>query len=503
MAVDSTHPLYVEFSDDWELMDDTYRGERVVKAKGVQYLPATSGQQADGAGTVSGTGTSVSLGEQAYQAYKKRAHFSDVVKDGVKNAIGILHNKPPVIELPDQMEDLRDSASVEGESLNMLLRKINEAQLVAGRIGLLLDLPSDPQAPADVLPYIATYNARNIINWDNGRREDPVFQNLNLVVLNESEFERDTDFDWDLKKKFRVLVLGDVDDNEGEFTAGSYRQAVIREEEGGNLVESELVEPTIRGNTLDKIPFVFVNSKDLVPDPDDPPLIGLAQLSLAIYRADADLRQALFMQGQDTLVTIGAIGGDNKELRMGANARVDLPQGGDAKFIGVSSQGLPEMRSNLENDKRDANAKAGQITDSTSRQREGADALRIRVAAKTATLTEIALTGAEGLQTVLRMAALWIGADPEQVIVTPNLDFIDETVEGRTLVELMTAKSMGAPLSRESIHRYMRERDLTEMEFEDELAAMDEEEPLDGGRSPDLDPDQTPADDIEDPPADE
>ena len=42
------HPLYSEFLPDWQLMRDSYEGERAVKQRGSLYLPATSGMIEDG-----------------------------------------------------------------------------------------------------------------------------------------------------------------------------------------------------------------------------------------------------------------------------------------------------------------------------------------------------------------------------------------------------------------------------------------------------------------------
>jgi hypothetical protein len=113
-----------------------------------------------------------------------------------------------------------------------------------------------------------------------------------------------------------------------------------------------------------------------------------------------------------------------------------------------------------------------------SRQKESGDALKIRVAARTATLNQIALAGAFGLQATLRHIATWMGLDPENVVVTPNLDFVDDALDSKTLVEYMTSKAMGAPLSLRSIHKQMEERDLTELTFEEELAEIALEEDL-------------------------
>jgi hypothetical protein len=459
MALDSKHPLYCEFVDDWTLMSDTYRGERVIKDKGEDYLPATSGMQEDGM-------SSNGVGKKAYDAYRLRAYFHEVVKDAVTAAIGVMYNKPPVIELPAKMEAMREKATVTGESLNLLLRRINEAQLVDGRLGLLADVESG--AAAGTLPYISTYAANTIINWDTGSTKD--FSNLNLVVLDESGNVRNDNFEWEYKKKFRVLVLGNTLENEEGKAA--YKVGVFIETL--TFVESDLITPSLAGKELEEIPFVFVNSKDLTASPDDPPLLGLAKLALVLYRSEADYRQNLFMQGQDTLVIKGGEGsGDGDDsTRVGAGATIHVNVQGDAKYIGVSANGLSEQRMAIENDQSNADRSGAQILENKGGQKETGEALKVRVHAKTATLNQIAISGGEALQQMLKMIAVWVGANPDEVKVEPNLDFVDDELGGQTLVEYMTARTLGAPLSKQSIHKIMKERGLTDLTFEEEVAIL-------------------------------
>lgn len=474
MAISSKHPKYQKRVKDWDLMHDVHEGERTIKEAGDKYLPVTAGQRADGM-------NSNQPGAAAYAAYKERAVFPNSVKDAVEAMLGVMHHKPPVIELPKAMEPLRESVTLHGESLEMLLQRINEQQLIPGRIGLLVDVPD--QASVGVLPYISLYQAGAILNWDDGSVGSPVKQTLNLVILDESEDERIANFEWEFKRKYRALVLGDVATNEpgGKYSTGMFT------DDGAGFSDALLVEPSVGGKTLDEIPFVFINAKDIVPEPDAPPLLGLGQLSLTIYRGEADYRQALFMQGQDTLVVIGAVTGNlddegvETSFRTGANAAIELPSGtgNDAKFIGVDSTGLSEMRSALENDYRQASEKSGQLIDSVSREKESGDALRIRVAARTATLNQIVIAGAFGLEQSLKMVARWIGADENQVKVTPNLDFADDSLDGKTLNEWMTARALGAPLSLRTIHDRMKERELTDMDFDEEIAEIEKERELD------------------------
>ena len=486
MGVESKHPLYSEHVTEWMQMRDTYRGERVVKRNGRIYLPATAGMIADGINDVH------QLGYQNYLAYLQRARFPDLVRYAVEALLGIMHRRPPTIELPASMEFLRDRASRRNESLDLLLRRINEEQLITGRVGVLCDVVDDRP---DQL-YFATYCAETMINWDEGRSDGIEVQNLNFVSLDETSFERVRDFEWEEKQKYRVLLLTDPNNpglpgNVPDITVsgdtepvlnlpegvGTYMFGIFREEQA-TFNPSLLMTPSIRGNVLTKIPFVFINTKDIVPEPDEPPLLGLSNLNLAIYRGEADYRQSLYMQGQDTLVIIGSkldADGTKQQTRVGAGATIELTQGSDAKYIGVDSSGLPEMRESLENDYDRAARQSGQLLDTTGGAKESGEALRVRVAAKTATLNQIALSGAAGLQYILRIAAEWLGADPQQVVVEPNLDFTDDQIAAQEVVQLMTAKQLRAPVSLRSIHATLLDRGLATMSFEDEIAEIEKE----------------------------
>lgn len=460
MALDSVNPEYAKHSTQWIKLRDCYAGEEAIKAKGVTYLPATPGQNLDGMLTDQ-------TGWKNYQAYKMRARFPNYIKRAVEQMVGSMNSKPAVIELPTALEPLRERATTQGESLNLLLRRINAEQLTVGRIGLFADLPAGKSLAS--LPAIATYDAETVINWDDGRRDQPVIQSLNLVVLNETEPERGADFEWQEVVKYRVLVLGDATANEG---AAIYRQGVFKR--GTDFSEDVLIEPILRGNPLQQIPFLFINASDLLPTPIQPPLLELADLCLTIYRGEAGYRQALFAQSQDTLVVIG---GDSETVyRQGFGATICPPaSGGDAKYIGTNSSGLPEQRQALENDRREAKEIAGQMLDTTSREKESGEALKTRVAAQTVTLKQVALTAGEGLQAMLRVIAEWAGADPAKVVVTPNTEFVDAGMTPAEFLQIQQAREAGLPLSDESVHEMLVENEYTQLKFAAEIGKLTEE----------------------------
>ncbi len=495
MAINSQHPFYQHFIEAWRKMRDTHAGQAVVKERGVKYLKPTPGQILDGMEIGK-------LGFKNYEAYKERAVFHDYVQEAVKSYIGLLHCKPAIVDVPDRMKPMLEKMTNMGEDVQAFLRRINEQQLITGRLGLLLDLALNPD-PASPMPYVTMYVAEACINWDDSN--DQIGANsLGLVVLNETSPERRANFEWVVEEKYRVLMLVRSDNPNPQQTEGiqpteadeariegqtaTYMSGVFYTKNAQDFNPAMLKPPMLRGQTLEEIPFVFVNSKDVVSTPDTPPLEGLADICLTMYRGEADYRQTLFMQGQDTLVVIGGLvqnPNSDEAVRVGAGSRLDVNTDGDAKYIGTSSSGIPEQRMALEGDHSRAIKKSMILASSTSRngggeQRASGDALRVRMAAQTATLTTIALAGAEALETLLKAAARWMGEDDSKVSVKPNLQFADFDIDGKEFVDLMTARTMGAPFSLQSIHALAAERGLTDMTFEEETDAITEE---DAGRA--------------------
>ena len=477
--ISDPHPDHVSRRSDWVVMFDANEGQRHIKSKTTLYLPATSGMRA-----LSSTATKLDgEGLALYTAYLTRAFFPDLVKETVRALVGILDREPANIELPDALEDMREIATPKGESLNDLLVQIHMDQLLYGRLGLLLDVDANRD-----LPLLIKYPAPQILNWDDltvtndikqqdDEKRSEALRRLLMVVLDETRFERDTGntFTWNLVPRYRVLNLGDQGGN-------IYTSQVERD---GNLQEA--IQPAIRGKTAEEVPFVFINSTDLATKPGEVPLINLANLGLAIYRGEADHRSALFMSGQDTLVITGydiSSGDDvnpapDEKPIIGSGAYLNIPDpDGDAKFIGPDSNALSEQRSSLADDYTRAGEEGIKLL-SSGAGAEAAETLRIRVAGRTATLQTIAMTSAVGLETALRMAAVWVGADPEEVKVEPNLDFITETQDPADLVQFATAKKSKVPLSWKSIHNWLRQKDFTELTFEEELEAIEEEADMD------------------------
>ena len=185
------HPLYSDFLERWNKGVDSYDGEETIKRRGTKYLSATSGMIEDGA--LSGNESAV--GYQSYLAYVRRAVYPEIYKEAVKAAIGIMHRKPPTIQLPSQLESMIERATPLGETIELLMRRINTRQLVTGRLGLLGDIRVDADGVPE--PIVVTYYDKTIVNWDDSSTtgEDG---DVSLVVLDESGYERDQNLQWNM-----------------------------------------------------------------------------------------------------------------------------------------------------------------------------------------------------------------------------------------------------------------------------------------------------------------
>ena len=451
--LDQTHPRYDGVKPDYDQMRDTYAGSRAVKERANLYLPPTRSMAMDGALR------DVDPGKTAYNAYRTRAVFPDLVGSAARTLTGLAFKDPSVYELPDSMLELLDSATLEGESLETLHRRIVEQTLLYGRFGLALDVPD-----GEGLPYFVSYGARSVINWDDSLPARGRNNPYQFIVTVEETYRRGTgaDYEWTPLNRYRSFEIRD----------GVYQTWT---EEDGN--ETTPFAPTYRGRQLDFVPFTIIGAQDLVATPGSIPLLGISNSALSIYCGEADLRQTLHNVGQDTLVLIGVgedteSDDDQQPVRVGSTAVIKLPPDGDAKYIGVTGGGLTEQRLVLGDDYKLAASEGSRLLENTAAQAESGEALKVRVAAKTTTLTTVALTAAAGLQMGLRQMAVWIGANPEEVVVKANLDFTEDTLNAQDALNLQQAKSLGLPISARTIHTKLRDKDYTDLTFEEEVAEM-------------------------------
>jgi hypothetical protein len=101
-------------------------------------------------------------------------------------------------------------------------------------------------------------------------------------------------------------------------------------------------------------------------------------------------------------------------------------------------------------------AAGARLFDNNKREAESGEALRLRLGAQTATLASVAIASAAGLEKALKYAAIRIGQNPEEVVVTPNLKFIETAMtadQGKSLVEMWTSGGISKRTMHENLVR--------------------------------------------------
>ncbi|RZN30519.1 DUF4055 domain-containing protein [Bradyrhizobium sp. Leo121] len=443
MAVDAKHPEYVEHYPDWVTMRDCQGGERTVKAEGTRYLPMPSGFKLQ-----------EDQGREMYGAYMMRAQYPEILAPTIEGMVGIIHRIESKIELPQVMTYLTEKATRDGLSLEALHKSITREVLLMGRYTLLADAPKQEEGGGE--PYLAGYTAESLINWSKDR---------DFYVLEEARYVR-TDYNWEKKNFYRVLRLED-----GHYTS---QESVV---EGGQELQSVVIPQAQGGQPFAEIPLVVIGARNLSVNIDDPPCIGVARSSLAIYRLDADYRHQLFMSGQETLFTVGLDVASLPKV-LGAGVTVALPENGDAKYVGPAGTGIEAHERAIAAERDNAVQAGARIFDSSAKAAESGEALRLRYAAQTATLTSVAIAVAQGLEKALRYIATFLGQDPNQVVVTPNLEFIDNALSP-TDAEALVRMWQGRAISYETMYDNLQRGGIASAErtAAEERAVIDDEEP--------------------------
>ena len=439
------HPAYDDMLPKWEKMRDTVNGEDAIKDAGTAYLHMTSGQQRDG-----------SDGLARYNNYKQRAVYLNFPKGTVKDAMGMLYARQPYVEIPKNLEYLRTNATPKKEGLVSLMENINKQQLIYGRVFVLADIRKDTKEI-----YYATYPAKSVINWHS--LADDQLPDLDYVVLDESGptfSEADKKYIWE----DRLRVLGIFEGVYYSFTTTPDELDVIDFTDLSTLPANAMA-PSYNGKTLTEIPGTFINVTHTGPGVEDPPLLDQANIAIAYYRGDADYRLALFKQGQGTFYGTGFTRDEveNQEVRLGADGLI-MSSNKVAKvgFAELNGQGLPQMQIAGKDLKTEALALGVTLFDKAGV--ESGKALETRSMVKTASIRTIALTAAEGLTKLVRIASGWTSTNVGLVEIKPNTDFLDVSAIPQD-VQILYNLIGTAGMNLEDYHAYLHANGYTEKPF--------------------------------------
>ncbi len=422
MAVTHNHREYEQRIDQWRRCRDCADGTDAVKRRGAVYLPRLSAQTVE-----------------EYDAYKNRALFYGATGRTIQGMSGLVFRKPPSFEIMDAYLHFTEKVTNDCVDLLQFSKSTVDEILKVGRIGLLVDHPSEEVT--EPRPYVAVYLAEAIINWRTAVIDG--MKMLTMVVLRE-EYEKlkgSDAFEMETKTQYRVLSLK-FENGQRYYTQDVYRE--VKTQSGAitwGIDPNLSVIPLRNGQRIDHIPFFFINSNSLTDGTVKPPLLDLVDVNLSHYRTSADLEHGAHYTA---LPTPYAAGFDSEsELRIGAGIAW-VTENADARvgYLEFSGQGLDAL-SNLKKDKESLMAILGaRLLEQQKKQAETAETMRIRQGGDAGSLQTIVGSVSRGIEMVLREMVWWAGGDENTVKGTTfllNDDFISARMEPNELIALMKA----------------------------------------------------------------
>jgi len=454
MAINSIHPDYKAHLERWELVTS------VINSDAKRFIRDVDSSDA--------------IRSLSYKEGAILTNFTSLTKEGLT---GLVFRRDPKVELPDELEYLKDDAVGDDRGLTMLAKQSLGEVMTTGRAGLLTDFPRSKGGVSiadteDLKARILPYKAQNVINWNVERVNDKAV--VKFVVLFEPTLELQEDgFEWELKDKYRLLQL----DNEG-----NYLQAIYNEE----LELVDVVYPLDNdGNNLKEIPWTFIGAEDNNEEIDKAPLYDLAVLNIGHYRNSADYEESVFVVGQPTIFVSGSWGIEEfKEalpqgIKFGSRAGYFLGEGGNASLVQANPNQLADeaMKSKL---KQAAFIGARLISEPGGR--ETAEAARLRFSSQNSALHTLVMNVDDAIEKSLGYVTKFMGGDPNSVEFKLNRQFYDESADPNLIAQSIMLFDRGL-ISRDEIRDDLKQKNV--LDIDKTIEELDEEllntDPFTGG----------------------
>jgi len=409
------HPDYTKQEKKWNRIRDCVDGSDAVKAKRTTYLPRLTGQKND-----------------EYNAYLTRALFVSFTDRTLKGLVGLMTEREPNIEAPEEMRAYFEDTDNQGTSFFELLRWVTEEVVAMGRTGLLIDFPVEGGRA-----YTVPYAAENIINWNT----DTVTRQLNMLVLQELKYWPQPNTMHFLSRfmEYRLLRLSQ---STGEYEGEVWRRSTT-DTSLGSLNRRSIIEPTIRGESIDIIPFTFITSEGITTDLVKPPMLDIVDVNLSHFRTSADLEHGRHFTALPVPVVTGVE--SDEPLRVGSEqAWVLPPHQAKAFYLEFTGQGLQSLETALKEKSDQMAIFSTRMMDNSSRGSESPDNVRIRHSSDAANMTRIVETIENAFNRHYNLIKEMEGIQGPPVKITLNKHFLDARMPASELREIVKAFVDGA-----------------------------------------------------------
>lgn len=377
------HPDVVYANEDWQLLRDTYEGERAVKNESQLYLPKASGMDDD-----------------QYELYLENATYYNMTARTVGALVGSLFQRNPVIsDLPAKLKSGVKHITKDNESLRAFSMRVAKEVIHMGRFGVLVE-----HSPNGIgAPYLVGYVTESILDWTVEAGEDGRNRLTEVVLMEVDEIDRNQQLARTFIPLYRVLRLID----------GVYEQHIYRSDDKGsipNIYEeaSEVIRPVNRGAPIDHIPFQFFGAESNLPKYERSPIIDIARLNISHYRSYAHLEHGRYYTGLPVFYVSKNSNQSDGEYTIGPSTVWEVAQGEKAGLLEFNGNGLKFLENALSSKEAQAASLGGRLIGVDTRSvSESDNQVAMKNRNEQALLLAISLVLDEGFTNVLQWWAAW------------------------------------------------------------------------------------------------
>jgi hypothetical protein len=458
MSVETLHPSYINHSKNWKFMRDCVEGDDSIKAGKETYIPRLSGQE-----------------EDEYKAYLNRAIFEGYTFRVLNGLTGLMFAKPPVVEVPKQLEDLFDNFNLKGSTLTDYVQELASEVESVNRVGALVDNSADS---TNNRPYATIYPTETILNWKHENINDN--QVLTMVVLKETEDSWADMFTNDVTTIYRVLLLATSETNKTRH----YQQWVYKpnEKKEYSSEPTEIITPLMNGKPLSYIPFVSITDEKLTIEPEKSPLLDLARVNLAHFKLNVDYYHGMHFTALPTPYGSGINHDPKKDpaFKIGSTS-FNFYRDPHAKlsYLEFEGKGLET----LENEKtkliESMVVLGSNMLQGDKKTAEAENTVAMRSAGQNATLISTADTISRGVTRILEIMAEWMGLPTDGISYKLNTDFNLTQTSPQMIKEMIVGRTLGE-IPREVLFDTLKQGEMLkdDMSFEDFETKLSEESPI-------------------------
>ncbi len=446
MRPDFHHPDHDAMRPIWRKMRDVLAGQSAVSRAKTLYLPMLDSQEPG-----------------HYAAYAARADFYPATQRTILGLLGMIFRKPSAYTVPEvlqtQTEEHFRDVTLNGTSAEGFALQVVGEMLGVGRGYVVVSFHKNANRP-----WWRLLQAEQVINWKTIRNANTGDTEYTLIVYSDLDPVASDDGDpfvHDHEKVYRTMrlipneALPRETHPHGMCIAETYRKRKVGDRNGNPdgaqhdewVRDDSSVEVLMHlGTPLAFVPVVSFNAYDLETTIKAPPLEPLADLNLSHYRTSADLEHGAHYVAMPTPWVTGFQGVD--KLYIGASTAWTI--GSAEARVGMlefTGQGLGALEKRLEAKQQLMASIGARMLEPRTRAAETAEALRLRQSESSSSLEHIAETASELMTYVLWLHCWWsMTTDPkdDDVSFNVNRDFVDATLDGTQLRELVAAWQEGA-----------------------------------------------------------